>query len=321
MKKIIVNLIVILFVICGYGSVKAQAYSVELIENGIYAKYIPKNVLETAPVMFKKNVDKVIKYYQKHKNESDYDFLQNVPLAYKNLHDAIGDLKDDDKIVICNPFEIYEPAQEDTNNEYGDDVYYFVVKKNNKKFCLFSILQEDGKLKFNYDKIWDKYTAIKNKITDDTLFYWIDRSIYAQTEEKNEMVYDGSNAGGEEMMDGSENYIEFNYSKFKQISYDEKKKVIIKYLKKTAETSGENGKKLMDKTSGSEGTGKISDKKETSKIDGLDLSDEINDYDSSENVKKDGDRGIGVKKTVAVVGMAGVIIIVAAGILYKRKHQ
>lgn len=322
MKKFIVNLIVILFVICGYGSVKAQAYSVELVENGIYAKYIPKNVLETAPVMFKKNVDKVMKYYEKHKNESDYDFLQNVPLAYKDLHDAIGDLKDDDKIVICNPFEIYNPAEENMNNEYGDDVYYFVVKKNNKKFCLFSILQEEGKLKFDYDKVWDKYTAIKNKITDDTLLYWIDGSIYAQTNDKNEIVYDATNPGGSQLMDGVEKYIDHNYTKFKNLSYSEKKKIILKYLKKTAETSGENGNKTDGKTSKSAGgTGRLSDKNGNIADDDLELSDEINDYDSSESMSKDKNSSIGDKKKVAAVGGVVIVVLVAAVILYKRKHR
>ena len=108
MKKIIVNLVLILAFVCGFSTVRAKAYSVELVKNGIYAKYIPENVMKNAPVLFKKNVDKVMKYYEKHKNESDYDFLQKVPLAYKDLHDVVGDLKDNDKIVICNPFIIYD---------------------------------------------------------------------------------------------------------------------------------------------------------------------------------------------------------------------
>ena len=113
MKKFIVNLVLILAFVCGFSTVRAKAYSVELVKNGIYAKYIPENVMKNAPVLFKKNVDKVMKYYEKHKNESDYDFLQKVPLAYKDLHDAVGDLKNNDKIVICNPFIIYDINDED----------------------------------------------------------------------------------------------------------------------------------------------------------------------------------------------------------------
>ena len=78
MKKIIVNLVLILAFVCGFSTVRAKAYSVELVKNGIYAKYIPENVMKNAPVLFKKNVDKVMKYYEKHKNESDYDFLQKL---------------------------------------------------------------------------------------------------------------------------------------------------------------------------------------------------------------------------------------------------
>ena len=44
MKKIIVNLVLILAFVCGFSTVRAKAYSVELVKNGIYAKYIPENV-------------------------------------------------------------------------------------------------------------------------------------------------------------------------------------------------------------------------------------------------------------------------------------
>ena len=52
MKKFIVNLVLILAFVCGFSTVRAKAYSVELVKNGIYAKYIPENVMKNAPVLF-----------------------------------------------------------------------------------------------------------------------------------------------------------------------------------------------------------------------------------------------------------------------------
>lgn len=324
MKKFIVNLVLVLTVVCGFNAARAKAYSVELVKNGIYAEYIPENVMETAPVMFKRNVDKVMKYYKEHKNESEYDFLQNVPLRYKDLHDAIGNLKNDDKIVICNPFIIYDMSEEDVNEKYMSHTYYFLVKKNNENISLFTIYEEEGKLKFDYNKVWDKYTGIKNKITDDTLFYWGDGSIYAQTKNKNEMVYDGSDTGGV-LMNGSENVdTVVDYSKFKKLSYDEKDKIIMKYLRRTVKISGKNWNKSHDKTNEYVcGTGKISDKDDAVASGELDLADEVSDYDNSGSMAKDDNSGIGVKKifVTIVIATTGVIVIVAAGILYKRKHR
>lgn len=331
MKKIIVNLVLILAFVCGFSTVRAKAYSVELVKNGIYAKYIPENVMKNAPVLFKKNVDKVMKYYEKHKNESDYDFLQKVPLAYKDLHDAVGDLKDNDKIVICNPFIIYDINDED--EKYTGYTYYFVVKKNNEKVSLFTIYVEEGKIKFDYDKIWDKYTGMKNKITDNTLFYWMNGKIYAQTKNKNEMVYDGSGTGGVLMGGSGDNVVDHSavkYIKFKKLSYDEKKKIITKYLKNTAKISGRNGNSSGDKKSKYVcGNGTLSDKNGTNADDGLDLEDEVSDDNNQRAGKINtcyngagrGNNWTDIKKTVAAAVGAVAVVIVAAGICYKRKKH
>ena len=61
---------------------------------------------------------------------------------------------------------------------------------------------------------------------------------------KNEMVYDGSGTGGVLMGGSGDNLVEHSavkYIKFKKLSYDEKKKIITKYLKNTAKISGRNG--------------------------------------------------------------------------------
>lgn len=287
--------------------------------------------MKNAPVLFKKNVDKVMKYYEKHKKESDYDFLQKVPLAYKDLHDAVGDLKNNDKIVICNPFIIYDINDED--EKYTGYTYYFVVKKNNEKVSLFTIYVEEGKIKFDYDKIWDKYTGMKNKITDNTLFYWMNGKIYAQTKNKNEMVYDGSGTGGVLMGGSGDNLVEHSavkYIKFKKLSYDEKKKIITKYLKNTAKISGRNGNSSGDKKSKYVcGNGTLSDKNGTNADDGLDLEDEVSDDNNQRAGKINtcyngagrGNNGTDVKKTVAAAVGAVAVVIVAAGICYKRKKR
>lgn len=240
MKRFIVNIFLILNVVCGLSTVKAEAYSVKVQNNGIYAKYIPKHI------------------------------LKNVPSEYKDFHDVITEIKADDEIVICNPFVIYQPSYGDGQGVYR---YYFIVKKNNNPFSIFSIYIDEynAKLQFNYDKIIDKYTFIKDKISDNSLVYELGNRVYSQTKDKTDIVYDKTNDGVNEMTDNAGNYNNANIVKFKLGSYDEKKKIIISYL------SENKSDKLV---------------KKSEENDKLDLNEEIEENNGNNENKKDG------KKTV-----------------------
>ena len=208
-----------------------------------------------------------------------------------------------------------------------------MVKKNNEKVSLFTIYVEEGKIKFDYDKVWDKYTGMKNKITDNTLFYWVNGKIYAQTKNKNEMVYDSSGTGGVLMGGSGDNVVDHSavkYIKFKKLSYDEKEKIITKYLKNTAKISGRNGNSSGDKKSKYVcGNGTLSDKNGTNADDGLDLEDEVSDDNNQRAGKINtcyngagrGNNWTDIKKTVAAAVGAVAVVIVAAGICYKRKKR
>ena len=95
-----------------------------------------------------------MKYYKKYENADDYTLANEVPDEYRNFIPIAKQIEASDKLVIKNPFFIYE---------LGDTLfykYYFVAEKNGKRLCLFSIDidAETGKISFDYDKMIDKYS-------------------------------------------------------------------------------------------------------------------------------------------------------------------
>ena len=79
MKKYFLILIGIFVCLVCVDGKKADAYSVELQKDGIYAEELPKPVVDNSVVLFKKYVNKARKYYKKYKKNNAYTLLANVP--------------------------------------------------------------------------------------------------------------------------------------------------------------------------------------------------------------------------------------------------
>lgn len=177
-------MIVILLCIVSVDSRRAEAYSVKLQEDGIYAEVLPDSVVNNAAVFFEKSVKKTMKYYKKYKDADTYTLLTKVPDEYRDFIPVARKIQSSDKIIIKNPFFIY--------NIEGDFAYkyYFTAKINKEKLCLFSIDIDPntGKVSFGYDKLMDQYFLYNEKVMVDALFYKIDNTTYAQTPEETNIV-------------------------------------------------------------------------------------------------------------------------------------
>lgn len=230
MKKYFLFSVVILFCIIGIDSRQAGAYSVSLQKNGIYAEALPDAVVNNSAILFKRYVNKAMKYYKKYKEADQYTLISNVPEEYRIFIPIAKQIKNSDKIIIKNPFFIYEP---DGNIFYR---YYFIAEKNGKKLCLFciNISQDTKKISIYYDNIIDKYTKFDEKMMmDGAIFYKIDNIIYQQTKNKTSVVIDQSaHASAGEMLGGNSDGGENLIKNFKNKSYGGKKEEIFKYLKK-----------------------------------------------------------------------------------------
>ncbi len=268
MKKYFLILIGIFVCLVCVDGKKADAYSVELQKDGIYAETLPKPVVDNSVVLFKKYVDKARKYYKKYKKNNAYTLLSNVPEEYRIFIPIVKDIEPSDKIVIKTPFYIYDPTDAAGNTSYE---YYFVAEKNGKKLCIFciTISTDNKKIYFYYDNVIDKYSKFNYKMMEEgAIIYEIDGVIYEQTKNKKIVVLDQSDhSGATEIMGDIDTNLEKMIEKFKNKSFDDKKKEIFECLagvkeEKVVKKSEENLKlDLKDEYVGEESTDNKSDKK------------------------------------------------------------
>ena len=288
MKKcflILMGIFVRLFCI---DSQKADAYSVELQKDGIYAEELPKPVVDNSVVLFKKYVNKARKYYKKYKKNNAYTLLANVPDEYRVFIPIVKDIEPSDKIVIKTPFYIYKPADAMGSASYD---YYFVAEKNGKKLCIFciTISTDNKKIYFYYDNVIDKYSKFNYKMMEEgAIIYEIDGVIYEQTKNKKIVVLDQSDhSGATEIMGDIDTNLEKMIEKFKNKSFDDKKKEIFECL------AGVKEEKVVKKS------------EENLK---LDLKDEYVGDESIENNSSKKGIYIGIAAAIAAIIGAGVMV-------------
>ena len=288
MKKYFLILIGIFVCLVCVDGKKADAYSVELQKDGIYAETLPKPVVDNSVVLFKKYVDKARKYYKKYKKNNAYTLLSNVPEEYRIFIPIVKDIKPSDKIVIKTPFYIYDPTDAAGNTSYE---YYFVAEKNGKKMCIFciTISTDNKKIYFYYDNVIDKYSKFNDKMMEEgAIIYEIDGVIYEQTKNKKIVVLDQSDhSGATEIIGDIDTNLEKMIEKFKNKSFDDKKKEIFECL------AGVKEEKVVKKS------------EENLK---LDLKDEYVGDESIENNSSKKGIYIGIAAAIAAIIGAGVMV-------------
>lgn len=288
MKKYFLILIGIFVCLVCVDGKKADAYSVELQKDGIYAEELPKPVVDNSVVLFKKYVDKARKYYKKYKKNNAYTLLSNVPEEYRIFIPIVKDIKPSDKIVIKTPFYIYDPTDAAGNTSYE---YYFVAEKNGKKLCIFciTISTDNKKIYFYYDNVIDKYSKFNDKMMEEgAIIYEIDGVIYEQTKNKKIVVLDQSDHNGAtEIIGDIDTNLEKMIEKFKNKSFDDKKKEIFECL------AGVKEEKVVKKS------------EENLK---LDLKDEYVGDESIENNSSKKGIYIGIAAAIAAIIGAGVMV-------------
>lgn len=219
---------IVMFSVC-MNLRQAEAYSVTVEEDSIYAEVVPPSIMKNVATMFQKQVRKAMKYYDKYKDADAYTYAQKVPDEYRDFIEVAKKIQDSDEIKICHPFFIYRVPADDIWYQY-----YFVAKKNQEKLCVFSIDigTEQGKTQFTYDNMMDRYFSLDGNITEETLFYQVGdqaggKVFYAETPEKVEVVREIP-VGGIYLGDTSDEEGKEFYKK----KYEEKKNDIFKYLNK-----------------------------------------------------------------------------------------
>ena len=147
MKKYFLILIGIFVCLVCVDGKKADAYSVELQKDGIYAETLPKPVVDNSVVLFKKYVDKARKYYKKYKkNKEAYALFLNllvlgmrdmfhvkhsIPVLFVKHKDFFEKMPEDGKIL--QKIEIILEYAERLNNNVNlalllDGMVYKVLK-------------------------------------------------------------------------------------------------------------------------------------------------------------------------------------------------
>ncbi len=228
MKKYRLIFMAILFCIIAAENREAQAYSVTLKKDGMYAEVLPEMIVDNSAAIFEKSVKRAMKYYEKYKDAGAYTLATEVPDRYRDFMSVAKKIKDSDEIIIRNPFYIYNPAG-------AGDVYhyYFVAERNREKLCLFSINIDSytGKCSFWYDKSMDSYFRYDKKQMKRSLFYEINNITYALTPKETTVVRDQT-VPGEHLILGDSKALE---EQFKRKDYKGKKDEIFMCLAKIKE--------------------------------------------------------------------------------------
>lgn len=286
-------------------------YSIKVEKDSMYADVIPSGIMKNVGAMFQKQVRMSMKYYDKYKDADDYTRISKIPDKYRDFIDIAKEIRDSDEIVIRYPFYVYYPGEE---NYYGSIYdYYFIAEKNQKKLCIFCISvnaeEEKVRTQFIYDKMLDHYFSLDENITEETLFYEVDRSIYAETPEKSFLVREIYSPPAEYIMQGDGMYDDAESSQFYQKNYEEKKDLILSYLK--AVKKGKTMKK-------SGGDIKSELKKADEPINEEDLLDFSMGYGEDEDT-------LGEKELDDVIYLAVCVavfcILVIVTVMYIRKHR
>ena len=238
MKRYFLALMLLLLCIIGTDSRKVKAYSVTVEKDGIYAEVVPDSFINNTGTIFKKYVDKAMKYYNKYKDADDYTYVSKVPEEYRDFIPVAKQIQDSDEIIIRHPFYIYSPPWGDEDVDMCE-VYWFFAEKNGERLCMFSMDLDivTKKISVWYDKIEDGHFTYDKNIVGETLFYWIGDVIYAETPDQTSVVWDQRHADetmkmiGEDGIDWEAEQKEAD-QKFEKKSYDEKKEEILSFLAK-----------------------------------------------------------------------------------------
>lgn len=268
-------------------------YSVKVEKDSMYADVIPSNIMKNVGAMFQKQVRKSMKYYDEYKDADDYTRISKIPDKYRDFIDIAKKIKDSDEIVIRYPFYIYDPT--------GDICYQynFIAEKNQEKLCLFHIDVDvdNGKTEFDYDKMFDNYFSLDENITEETLFYQVEDSFYAETSEKIIPVRERILIPEQFRMEGwPENT---DGRSFYQKEYEEKKDIIMTHLKeiqkgKVAKKSDEDIEFQLKKDD-----------------DQIDTADQI-DFSNGEDITEDEEESIG---GIYFESNGGIYLAVCGGVL------
>ena len=124
------KLFIILLCVITVDSVQAKAYTVTVKEDSIYSEVIPESFVQNAPAIFKKNVKKAMKYYNKYKNADPVTYMRTIPDMYRDFIEIARKIHDSDEIVIHSPFYPYDVGVDD--EEEGTPFYNFLAEKNGK---------------------------------------------------------------------------------------------------------------------------------------------------------------------------------------------
>lgn len=295
MKKYIYALAILLLCMIGVDSRRVEAYSVTVQKDGIYVEAIPDSFVNNTAAIFEKNVKKAMKYYNKYKDADDYTYVSSVPDEYRDFIPVAKQIQDTDKIIIRNPFYIYQTMDDTVPCSYS-----FFAEKEGKKLCMFciNIEPETGEISFWYDKMMDSH-FVYDETVGETLFYEIDETIYAETPDKTSVVWNRKSLEGEKMISAGgtmdwEAEQEAMDNEFKKKSYSEKKDEILADLTKRTKEKHINQLEKNLK---------------------LELEDE---YVESEKDAKESDRtGIYI-----VIGIGIMVIgVIAGGIIFMKKRK
>lgn len=227
MRKYVFWMMFLVICLIGTNVRWAEAYTVTMEPDGMYAETVPDHIKQNVVPMFEKKVRKAMKYYDKYKDAGDYTYIQKIPDEYRDFIEVAKKIQETDEIVICHPFYIYYVAGEGVFYSY-----YFVAERNGEKLCIFRIdvYEDNGKTSLFYDKGLDCYTSLGENLGGENLFYQIGQVIYAETPDQIKVLKEDP-AGGRWQMEGDATETTTRECKeFYQKRYEDKKEIIFEFL-------------------------------------------------------------------------------------------
>lgn len=231
MKKYIFGIFVLVLCLGNMNCVRVRAYSVTIEKSGMYAEVVPDTFLDNAAALFKKNVKKTMKYYNKYKDADPTVYADKMSSVCTDLVEVAKQIRDSDKIVIKDPFYIYDMWDKTKGN--GPFVYYFTAERNGKKLCLFQIYADpyEQKVTFDYDKLTDQYFLRDEEKQSDVIYYKIGDITYAETPVEISEVRNQTTGNKTAALVGGPN-LDMAAKEFSKQDYSGKKEEIFSYLTK-----------------------------------------------------------------------------------------